>query len=101
MIEKKYGIDFNSPKGALTVLREYVSDREETGMHSKTHDSGWTISGEVVEDYFYWVNKFEAYHPKYGRVWGDFEESVFADSEEGFQDFYQKHPPEAWCYEDI
>ena len=63
--------------------------------------SGWTIKGDVHEDYFEWVNEFEAFHPDFGRVWGDFENEVYADSEEAFEHFYENHPPEYWDYWDI
>ena len=102
MIIKKFGVDFHSPDGALTLPQESVTDAGATsGQHTRTHDDGWTISGEIYEDYFVWVNNFEASHPTFGRVWGNFEKEVFADSEEGFADFYAKHPPKAWDYHDI
>lgn len=102
MITKKYGVDFDSDGGALTlnpdVVGEYVV---RNGKYSKTHNNGWTITAEVHEDYYEWINEFEASHPKFGRVWGDFEREVYADSEEGFKDFYKKFPPYAWDYGDI
>lgn len=102
VIKKEFGKDFNSEGGALTLSTSEVTDgEEESGTHQKTHKDGWTIKGEIHEDYFVWVNYFEASHPEYGRVWGDFESIVYADSEEGFKDFYEKHTPEAWDYQDI
>lgn len=67
----------------------------------ETHDSGWVITGDIHADYYEWVNEFEAVHPKYGRVWGDFEDKVFADSEEGFYHFFEHHPPCEWNPKDI
>ena len=104
MVIKKYGHDkdFFSSGGALTLPLSAVSDEEEFyGTSSKTHESGWCITGLVHEDRFFWVERFEANHPHYGRVWGDFEKFVYADSEEGYQHFYTNHPPEAWDYWDI
>lgn len=69
--------------------------------YSRTHSSGWTISGKLRTDWFVWVNEFEATHLQYGRVWGDFEVEVEAESEEGFAHFYKNHPPNAWDYGDI
>lgn len=66
-----------------------------------THESGWTITGKIHEDYYAWVNDFEAIHPVFGKVWGDFENEVFADSEAGFNHFYENHPPTEWDYGDI
>lgn len=63
--------------------------------------SGWMVQGEIIEDYYEWINYFEATHPDFGRVWGDFEKIVYADSEAGFSDFYKNHPPQQWDYEDI
>ena len=104
MITKKFGVDFNSDGGALTLSTGSVSDVGYTSygnIQQKTHPSGWTIKGEVHEDYYEWVNSFEAEHPVFGKVWGDFENEVYADSEEGFADFYKNHAPEAWDYGDI
>lgn len=65
------------------------------------NDSGWVISGEIHEDYYQWVNDFEAVHPVYGKVWGNFELEVYADTEEGYNHFIENHPPEEWDYWDI
>ncbi len=72
-----------------------------TGWSSCTHSDGWTIQGVIREDYYYWVNHFEAQHPVFGRVWGDFEHEVFADSQEGYDAFYASHGPQSWDYDDI
>ena len=102
MITKQFGIDFNSRGGALTLPQEAVTETDAySGFHQRTHASGWTIKGEVHEDYFTWVNDFEATHPKFGKVSGNFETEVVADSEEGFADFWKNHEPEAWDYRDI
>ena len=102
MITKKFGVDFNSEGGALTLAPSEVTDSgHESGTHAKTHEDGWTITGKIHEDYYVWVNEFEAAHPIYGKVWGDFESEVHADSEEGFQHFHENHKPHAWDYDDI
>ena len=102
MIVKRFGVDFHSPGGALTLPPEAVDKNDsQGGVHTRTHKSGWSILGEIKEDYYTWVNEFEAHHPVYGKVWGDFEDEVYADSEEGFADFYKNHPPSAWDYQEI
>ena len=105
VIVKKFGVDFHSEDGALTLNPGEVCDKfpimDYREVLERTHDDGWTISGAVYEDYYEWVNDFKAYHPKYGRVWGNFEEEVYADSEEGFKHFYENHEPMAWDYGDI
>lgn len=91
MIEKKYGVDFISSGGALTLNPSELGENV----------SGWIIFGEIKEDYYEWINYFEASHPIFGKVWGDFEDIVYADSEEAYEDFYKNHPPEEWDYWDI
>jgi hypothetical protein len=91
MVIKEFGKDFNSMGGALTLSPSDIG----------THNDGWTITGKIHEDYYEWVNEFKAYHSTFGNVWGDFEDRVYADSEEGFQDFYENHKPEALDYMDI
>lgn len=65
------------------------------------NESGWNIDGVIHEDYYKWVKAFEATHPVYGKVWGDFEKKVSADSKEGYENFVKNHPPEMWDYYDI
>lgn len=103
-ITKIFGKDFDSNGGALTLERREVTDDENAvsgRTYTKTHESGWTITGKIFEDCFTWVNHFEAHHPYFGKVWGDFESEVYADTEKGFADFYKNHTPEAWDYHDI
>lgn len=111
MITKKLGVDFfveevekkffSAP--AFTLNPEEVLDNHtnETGTYVREHPDGWTISGRIVEDYYYWVNDFEASHPVYGRVWGNFEDEVYCDTEEGYEHFMKYHHPCAWDYYDI
>lgn len=88
---------------ARTLEPYQVSGSEDTcsGYHSHTHPSGWTISGEVREDYFLWVNDFKAEHPIYGWVRGNFETEVRAKSKRGFDHFLEHHPYKVWDYDDI
>lgn len=88
---KTSGKELGFCDSAVTLCPEYLG----------TNDSGWVITGEVMEDYYEWVNDFEATHPDFGRVWGDFEDIVYADSEEGFKHFFEHHPPSEWDYQDI
>lgn len=71
---------------------------EDLGFHS---ESGWTIEGEVHEDWYEWVNFFTATHPVYGKIEGDFEDTVTAETHEAFEHFYKHHPPTEWDYWDI
>lgn len=63
--------------------------------------TGWEVSGEIQEDYYEWVNYFEATHPKYGHVKGDFEDVVYASSQEAFDMFMQDVGYDDWDYWDI
>jgi hypothetical protein len=92
----------NFKSEARTLPPESVTDcRESCGVFTKTHPSGWTITGEVHEDYYYWVNEFTAHHPEYGSVRGDFENKVYVDSHDALNHFVKNHPPEDWDYHDI
>ena len=106
MITKEFGKDFNSEGGALTlspseISEIAVSEDDSRNVFERLHPDGWKISGIVHADYYVWVNAFEAVHPTYGKVWGDFEDKVFADTEEGYNHFYKHHTPESWDYGDI
>lgn len=91
MVTKVFGRDFDSSGGALTLRESDLG----------SHPDGWTVVGALQEDYYVWVNDFEASHPFFGKVWGNFESQVYADSEEGYQHFMKHHSPEAWDYWDI
>lgn len=91
MITKQANVDWKHRDSACTLPKEAIG----------THESGWTIEGEIHEDWYEWVNEFSATHPEFGKVWGNFEKEVFADTEVGFAHFLQHHPPEEWDYADI
>ena len=101
MVTKKFGVDFNSNYGALTLHPWEVGDYSIGVEQSHTHKDGWTITAVVKEDHYEWINEFSAVHPTLGKVWGNFEDDVFADSEEAYKHFYENHPPHAWDYGDI
>ena len=108
MTIKRYGTDFKSEGGALTLRQEAVTDLDnpdtdviDPRTYSRTHERGWTITGKPQYDYCLWVNRFVARHPRLGMVWGNFEEEVHASSEEAFAHFWKHHEPEAWSYHDI
>ena len=96
MLQKHVHIDFLQDavhyKSAAYTLRP-----EEIG----THESGWTIEGVIHEDWYEWVNYFEAHHPVYGVVKGDYEKMIEAECEEGFRHFVEHHPAYCWDYHDI
>ena len=91
-MENTFKVEFNiDGHDANTLDPSCIGDNE----------SGWKVVGEIHEDYYEWVNQFEATHEKYGKVWGDFEDIVYADSKEGYENFIKNHEPESWDYWDI
>lgn len=81
------------------VVKKILEDRKR--VYTRTHESGWTISGCLHEDYFIWVEEFVAIHPTFGIVSGDFMDEVYSSSEEAFAHFYKHHEPNAWDFADI
>lgn len=63
--------------------------------------TGWTLKGDVIEDYYEWVNEFEATHPEHGYVKGDFESVVEASSDFALGHFLVYFEPNEWDYHDI
>lgn len=59
----------------------------------KEHYSGWTIKGEVREDWFKWTQEFYAHHEIFGDLWGDYNGTVYAYSQKAYNHFYENHPP--------
>ena len=92
-------IEYEIPSGAsqnmmnlaVTLNPDFVGE----------NDSGWVIAGDIIRDYYEWVNDFTATHPDYGKVWGNFEGYVYADSQEAYEHFLEHHRPDVWDYEDI
>ena len=64
------------------------------------NDNGWEIKAEIQEDYFEWINYFEA---KKGKMWvkGNFEDKVYASSKKAYEDFRKYFNPQIWDYYDI
>lgn len=92
----------NLPKNpcgnALTLWPSYIGK----------HEDGWEIIGDTCRDYYEWVSKFVAYkhtdslngfHAEW--VAGDFEEEIYASSQEAYDEFVKLYPPEQWNYGDI
>jgi hypothetical protein len=110
-IEYDEYLDKKAFHGACTLDSNEVKDDETnidyTKIYTKTHSSGWTISGRIHDDYFQWVNEFYATHPIYGTISGDFESKIYilpnidVNSENLFNDFWENHTPNIWDYMDI
>lgn len=102
---------YDSYKCALTLKPSEVCELYEDNpkdrelptheLCKRKHADGWVIQGYIQEIYYTWVNRFDARHPKFGRVWGDFDNLVYFDKREGLEDFIRKHRPYMWDYFDI
>jgi len=86
---RHYIFKFNC-RGAYTLDPSSVSEIRD----------GWKLKGEVQQDYYSWINYFEA---KKGLNWvkGDFEKEVTCSSLKAFDDFLSNFEVESWDYADI
>lgn len=102
MFKQTFTLQFNSQARTLNPEEVFGPTwNGQTGKHSYTHPDGWTIRGEIHEDYCYWVNDFEASHPTLGWVKGNFESQVDASSREVYEHFVSNHKVQEWDYYDI
>lgn len=65
------------------------------------NESGWTVTGNIREDYYEWVADFQAVHPEHGSIEGNFEGIVCAQTAAGLKHFLKNHPYEEWDSQDI
>lgn len=89
-------------------IKNEVIDYDSFGSLARTLDPDflgthheWTVKGLVMEDYFEWVNYFEATHPKFGFVAGNYESEIISSSKEAYLDFCKYFPFAEWDYWDI
>lgn len=69
--------------------------------YSKSHSDGWIIKAKPSYDYYVWVEKFEAFHPKYGRVGGDTTSVIKAKSVKALNHFLKSHQLKKFDLHDI
>lgn len=82
------------------VKEEY--GKEDYGHEfTRTHEDGWTIKGVISEDYYVWVNDFEATKKDGSFVRGNFEDKIEASSVKALKNFLKNHTPDSWDYWDI
>ena len=110
---KKWPVEFSISSEELLAKFELGKNRQHATLPAITLtptclsdrlQSGWTVSGEVNGDAgYFWVNEFHAKHPKYGRVYGNLEKTVYYTSDEGLEDFINTYKVciEFWDYGDI
>ena len=91
LIEYDFTKEYENNHNACTLPIECLDD----------HESGWSITGLICDDYYTWVSDFEATHSRYSRVFGNFEKIVYATSKKGYEHFCKNHPTEEWDYWDI
>jgi len=73
-------------------------------QYSRTHKNGWTISGQIVEDWVSWVPFITASHKIYGIIYGDFSEEIIVVSDnpdKGLFHFLDNNIPLVWTSWDI
>ena len=92
---------FDTEGLALTLCNHLVKRASNLEDTSILHESGWEISAFIVEDYYEWINEFYAYHEDFGYVYGDFENVVYASSNDALDNFINLYPPEKWDYDEI
>lgn len=64
----------------------------------------WEIKADIHEDYYKWINDFEAVKHDEDKVYivkGNFENEVICSSLEALEDFLTNHMPNEWDYDDI
>ncbi len=88
--------EFQRPKNFQSWANTLMP--EDLGHHE---ESGWTVTGTICEDYYEWVNDFEAFHAQYGWVKGNFETEVRAKSKKAYNHFREFFNPTEWDYWDI
>lgn len=110
---KKWPVEFSISSEELLAKFELGKNRQHATLPAITltptclsgrFQSGWTVSGEVNGDAgYFWVNEFHAKHPKYGRVYGNLEKTVYYTSDKGLEDFINTYKVciEFWDYGDI
>lgn len=86
---------------APSEVKEDVSVEDYGHEFTRTHEDGWTITGVIEEDYYVWVNDFEATKENGSFVRGNFEDEIKASSVKALKDFLKNHTPDAWDYWDI
>lgn len=84
-----------TPCAAITL------DSDCWGYHSQ---SGWTVYADTIEEAgISWISDFLAKHPKYGKVRGDLEKTLYYTSEKALKRFADTFGSSIkfWDYEDL
>lgn len=98
-----------TPQKAQELTKDTYIDHDELmaytlrpSVFKKAKEHGWIFHAEVHEDYYEWINEFCAIRlSDHAAVWGDFEDKVFASSQEAFDEFSKLFQPDLWDYGDI
>jgi hypothetical protein len=69
-------------------------------VFERTHKDGWTIRGEIHNDWYSWVEDFVATHPENGAITREGNE-VTAPSKQVWDTFVKRHPLTPFDYGDI
>lgn len=107
----EYGICLNDSEIVILDIKE-VSDtiKDENDLyssegldkvHTKNHEDGWTISAKIEHYHYVWIETFKASHPKYGRIYGNLNESIKVQSLKAYEHFIKYHPLKKFYLHDI
>lgn len=97
-------IKFSGYDNRRTLKISDVCDVEnpKNGIYIKHHEkTGWTIIGKILQDWLIWVETFEAHHPEHGLIFGSFDNKVYADSKDCYENFVSSHKYVEWNADDI
>lgn len=94
-------VDFNKKGrkiGSIAfTLSPYILDKQ--------NKNDWFFKAKIQEDYYQWINFFEASHSKYGKIFGDFEIGIHypKENKEALNNFLEKtfQYLNLWDYMDI
>lgn len=69
------------------------NDNIDNDIFELAHASGWTIRAKIHNDWYSWIQNFEAQHPIFGDLKGDFNDKVECTDKNAFFHFIKYHTP--------
>lgn len=92
---KRFTIDeFSYPVLKRNYKHRVVSFKAESiGNHL---NSGWIIRGDLKEEHLQLADDFSAWHDKHGEVFGNFNETVYAENKNSILQLLKDHPFYVW-----
>ena len=112
-LSSKYGTKYENiellydPVIQLDLNEDILSVKKFPYKFSKSYNSGWKIEATVTEDYYFFVEKFIAYHLTYGLInFSSYNEELkkgyfMCNSIDAYNHFLAHHKFELICYGDV